>query len=1033
MTTKELADRHRVGVSLVKTLLREAPEFAGEDFQSPDKALDPRHIHYVDEHLEELRRRRQARDEDVVAVAESRLPPRSVAQLAAASASAAARAPRPGGEHRLFVHQEVFDFLGDLREERRLKSSVKRLMREMLVEGRSQRRVKGTKGVNAGWLRAPLGDNGGFHYYLWHALQGHPPVKALPLERGDVAIRAIRHHDATTRELLDGGSPGDYVALDAREYVEAFEDGASDADVLSVAQRDAFQSGAAASITKGHPGAGKTTLQLERTRRLDGRLLFLTFGASQRAEAEKWLRTYTPAGLEVHAWTHEELFRALDPDWAPPPPVGEAIAELERALQGEPRLGPWRHHMTALYAELRAHYWGRALPIEFRGMGAGVDAASRERSFRERRAPVIGEAAVEAALRAAAALSAKARLRLFGDLERVARIAEALAARGAEALPEELRSLGAVLVDEVQDLTLVEALVGVLVAHAAARGTGMRPFFHAAGDEGQTVRATDFDWGELKDLIGLLLAAPDEFQLPGNVRSPRTLTRVVNRSWDLYKAFGKAQRPRGYAEAEVDESAVGSVLWVDARQDLEPVLAAIAKIPGAALVYPDLRVPPEVRAAADRAGVIFTLSAPDAKGLDFRVVFVLDAGRLAHKVWLAKPAVSSKADDAVLEIENRIGVDAIRVAISRSTEVLVFVERDLDEHARRRLTALCSDEHGLFEGVVTDASVDRLEVLVDLDAADRTELVTELLAEFDRTFPDDPATGLRIAERARQWLGDSNRAGAVRGRLREQVYLVHGRALLRTATLGTGAPAAIADLLRRANAALNLAQEKELAQLCLDARDALAPDHAPVEKGLARIVERAADPHALGAAEALAVLRSFLSVARANAEWYDLRDWSRLLDALHAMDVPAARHPDLAVARQALLEDAVRWALAPGTGDSATKIAARAIAGMKEPPTELRAELAEREKRWADAIELFQRAGLPADALRISRTCADDARRSAELARQAGDGAQASLERLARMHADLADLDPEALTDAERDKLVRAVREKLGGRKRSPP
>jgi hypothetical protein len=339
----------------------------------------------------------------------------------------------------------------------------------------------------------------------------------------------------------------------------------------------------------------------------------------------------------------------------------------------------------------------------------------------------------------------------------------------------------------------------------------------------------------------------------------------------------------------------------------------------------------------------------------------------------------------------------------------------------------------LFEGVVTDASIDRLEVLVDVDAADRTELVTELLAEFDRIFPDDPTTGLRIAERARQWLGDSNRAGAVRGRLREQVYLIHGRALLRTATLGTGTPAEIADLLRRANAALNLAQEKELAQLCLDARDALAPDHARVEKGLARIVECAADPHALGAAEALAVLRSFLSVARANAERYDQRDWSRLLDALDAMDVPAARHPDLAAARQALLEGAARWALTPGTGDSAAKVAARALAGMKEPPTELRARLAEREKRWADAIELFRTAGLPAEALRISRACADDARRSAELAREAGDGALGSLEQLARMHADLADLDPEALTDAERDRLVRAVREKLGGRKRSPP
>lgn len=603
MTTEELADKHRVGVGTVKTLLRQA--FPDEDFRPPGKTLDTRHVRYVDEHLAEFVRARRARGEDVVAVVEDHPPPESVAALSAVIQSATARVPKPGGEHRLLVHAEVFDFLADQREERRLKSNVKRLMREMLVEGRSQRRVKSTRGVNAGWLRAPLGDNGGHHYYLWHALQGQRPVHGMPLARGDVAVRAVRHHDETG-DVLDGGSPADYDFLDARQYMELFEADASDADVLSTEQREAFRSGASATITKGHPGAGKTTLQLERARRQEGRLLFLTFGASQREEAERWLRTYAPAGLDFDAWTHEALFRALDPDWAPPPPTDEAIVVLDRALQGElPRLGTWRNHTAALYAELRAHYWGRALPIRFRRTDACVDVSSRDASYRERRTPVLGEASAEAALRAAAALSAPMVRRLFGDLERAARVAETLAARGAAALPRALRALGAVLVDEVQDLTLVEALVCVLVAHAAAGSTGVRPFFHAAGDEGQTVRPTDFDWGELKDLIGLLLGAPEEFQLPGNVRSPRTLTYVVNKSWELYKAVGKSQRPRGYAEAEVDESAVGSVLWVDAGPDLPRVLAAIAKIPGAALVYPGAGVPPEIRRAAeDRKSVV---------------------------------------------------------------------------------------------------------------------------------------------------------------------------------------------------------------------------------------------------------------------------------------------------------------------------------------------------------------------------------------------------------------------------------------------
>ncbi|HWO18777.1 MAG TPA: hypothetical protein VNO30_08370 [Kofleriaceae bacterium] len=1027
MTTEELADKHRVGVGSVKALLRRG--FPDQDFRPPGKTLASEHVRYVDEHIGEHVRERRSRGEDVISVVDYRPPPESAASLPAALQSVTAHLPRSGGEHRIHLHVDIVKFLENPREERRLKASVKRLLREMLVGGRSQRRVKSTRGANTGWLRAPLGDNGGHHYYLWHALQGQRPVQGLALERGDVAVRAVRHHDAT-KDVFDGGSPDDYLIFDAREYVEMFESDAAEADVLSQEQRDAFQSAAFASITKGHPGAGKTTLQLERARRQEGRLLFLTFGAAQRDEAERWLRTYAPTDLAFQAWTHEQLLRALDPGWTPPPPAEEAASALAEALGGElPRLGPWRNRMTALYAELRAHYWGRALPIELRGTSASVDEASRKRSYRERRTEVLGEASVEAALRAADALPEESRRRLFGDLERAAAIAGALIARGAEALPEELRTLGAVLVDEVQDLTLVEALVCVLVVHAAARGAGIRPAFHAAGDEGQTVRATDFDWGELKDLIALLLTAPEEFQLPGNVRSPRTLTRVVNRSWDLYKAFGKSQRPRGYAEAEVDESAVGSVLWVDARQDLDPVFAAIAKIPGAALVYAGISVPRDVREAADRAGVLLSLGAPEAKGLDFRVVFVLDAGRVAHQVW--STATSSRGEEAVVEIENRIRVDSIRVAISRSTEVLVFVERELDEPARRRLAALCGGEHELFEGVVTDASIDRLEALVDVDTADRTELVTELLAEHERTFADDPITGLRIAERAREWLGDSNRAGAVQGRLRQEVYLAHGRALLRVATLGVRPRAEIAALLARANAAFNHAHEKELARLSLDARDALSPDHATVKSGLARIAQRALDPAAPGAAEALATLRLFVTNASADAAGYDLLGWGRLLDELAAIGGAAARHPDLAAARQELVARAARWALAAAPGPGATRLAERALESMQEPPAELRARLAERQQRWADAIELFQAAGLPDDALRISRESGEDARRSARLAKEAGADAAALLERLARIHAELAELDASALTEGEQAHLGRVVQEKLPRRKLS--
>ena len=187
MTSEDLADDCRIGVGRVKALLREG--FPEEDFRPPGKTLEPRQVRYVREHLVDHLRGRRARGEDVTAVVEGHPPPASAAPLPAAPQSGTAHVPKPGGEHRLLLHNEVFHFLAEPRESRRLKSSVKRLMREMLVGGRSQRRVKSTRGVNAGWLRAPLGDNGGYHYYLWHALQGRGPGHALPLQRGDVAVR----------------------------------------------------------------------------------------------------------------------------------------------------------------------------------------------------------------------------------------------------------------------------------------------------------------------------------------------------------------------------------------------------------------------------------------------------------------------------------------------------------------------------------------------------------------------------------------------------------------------------------------------------------------------------------------------------------------------------------------------------------------------------------------------------------------------------------------------------------------------------
>ncbi len=1029
-TIKQLARQLGVPVTDVKQVLRKA--FPGNEFRSPDYSLSPSERAAVEEGLPAQLAARRAAPQDV-AVERIAVPLLGCDDVPISASTASPAMPRAGSRVRLLVHGDVIDFLESGRgEDRPRQAAVQRLLRGMLVEGRAQRSVKGTVGVNRGWLRAPIGDNGGSHYYLWHALAGTPCVAELALGRDEVVVRAVRHHD-DTKVAISAGARGDYVVLDASDYVSQVESGAEAADSLSDPQRQAFDAGSSVTITKGHPGAGKTTLQLERTRRHTGRILFQTFGAAQCAQGRRWLETYAPPGQVARALTHGEVLAALAPGLPVAPPLEQAVRDLRRALAHEPRLGPWRDRWTALHAELRAWYWGRALPVDFRGVdaiGAAATDDDLERGYRRRRGTTLAADAIDAVVVAARALSADDRAHLFGDLERARAVAEDLQ-READ-LPAELRDLEAIFIDEVQDLTLVEALVNVLVARRPAATTGCRPAFHVAGDEGQTVRATDFAWGELKDLIHDALGTPIEVELPGNLRSPQVITRIINNSWSLYQALDKGDRPRGTSTAEVTEAAIGSVLWVDAggtgddAEDgreggedggLREVFAAAAGH-GATILYPDVFVPDELQALA-RATNATVQAAPDAKGLDFRVAFVLDVGRRAHELATRGGA----ARDGVAAIETRLAVDAIRVALSRATETLVLVERPLAGLVEAQLRRLCQGADGrLLDGVVT---VERGELAsrLDVDTHDRVEIVSAALEEFDAVAGDDPRRALATMARARGWLGETSRAGAVQGELRRKVYRAHGLALLQAAV-------SFADdrevRLAHANRELSLGKEHELSRLALEVRDALerADELKPAVVRVADLVRSQPEHARLG----WALLELVLAEIAERADAFELRVWDRVVKALELLGGAGELSRTVARRRSQLAQRAVIWAVAQGPGKATTTMAVAALAMIDAPSATLRAQLAERREAWDEAIALYDQAGLPLEALRVARDHDESPTRALAFARAAGAPEVAVLERLARVHADLAALAPPDLTESERRHLVAIVRERFGKR-----
>lgn len=82
-----------------------------------------------------------------------------------------------------------------------------------------------------------------------------------------------------------------------------------------------------------------------------------------------------------------------------------------------------------------------------------------------------------------------------------------------------------------------------------------------AGDEAQTVRATDFEWAWLNDMLHTSFGQPQEFKLSVNLRSPRRIADLVNRAWDFYDYLHKQDRPSGTGYAEIDDDSRDQILY----------------------------------------------------------------------------------------------------------------------------------------------------------------------------------------------------------------------------------------------------------------------------------------------------------------------------------------------------------------------------------------------------------------------------------------------------------------------------------------
>jgi hypothetical protein len=573
--------------------------------------------------------------------------------------------------------------------------------------------VKSTTGYNARWRRTPVQ---GYHYYLWWIPLSESSLANAPdADPGrTILVHSIRHHDETD-------DPIDLRSIDEFEEVELTALDPRYDEQRAVGERMLRDNVSLATI-KGLPGSGKTISLFYLVRDLAGsigmqNILYVTYTSRLKRAAREFIAAQgqgfeQTVRVRTLSETLGDLLGAPVPQIDPFADLGDFLRFLE--LQQPSSLGEWRRYPETLYTELRAYLFGRSLPPGYTppagrsaksffngGLSAAAYADMRDIE------PLLADQAVRIAERLGD--------RFFAD-QRLAARALPLLATGSK-LPSWLRNLDALIVDEVQDLTLLQALVLGQLARARLQRRPDAPLVVAvAGDESQIVQPSGFDWGESKDLMRDLLGAnPIEFEFRHQRRSPHNLARLIDNAWGFYSYLPKPLRPSANRQTFIDDAGHELAEHTAAPEDengrilicpLPPELQAaqngrgwqqlaevLAELPGRALIdlteelaiggesgrqpeqrpeqQPDQQPDqPSGQGAAGDAATEVVFLAREIKGLERGTVLVHGLERLY------KDAVrnSENQHSNLPQLEARRQFDEMRVALSRSTDKLVLLE-----------------------------------------------------------------------------------------------------------------------------------------------------------------------------------------------------------------------------------------------------------------------------------------------------------------------------------------------------------------------
>lgn len=641
----------------------------------------------------------------------------------------------------MYCHQEFLDKLAARRTEPVGKRTAL-LMQKMAVDI-ARLHYKGTSGINRGWRRSRLGGSSGSHFYAWWALAGAAPVKPEAsfdqAQAEAVFLRDIRHHDDHA-PLAPGNLITDYLPMsvpDLRGSEYAPEPWTS-------SQVRFARSRAVARILKGHPGSGKTTALLHAADASQAeRTLYLTFSQDLAALARDYFDRFCSNARTFTVMPYPEFLRELSGWQGSTADPGAARAQFRRDLQNYQRsLGPWSRDLDALYDEMHAHLVGAAVPKQSGRFPKAEHMRLPKAAYLAQRTRYLGpaaEAVIDAARRLERIGEAPLADRYFPDLALAWRAAQAVAQASAPGtgIASVFLSYGCIAVDEVQDLTPLEAFVVLALGRHLNAGSRQTPLL-LAGDEAQTVRATDFEWAWLNDMLHTSVGQPQEFKLSVNLRSPRRIADLVNRAWDFYDYLHKQDRPSGTGYAEIDDDSPDQILYATLPSSgLSPLLLELSRREGLVLIaFDKTNLPQET--------LPFVLSPVEAKGLDFHSVCVVNGGSLLRRI------VNQRTLDAANALAKRLAIDQLRVALSRPTERLLWVDTSPDAETVSEVSRLLRPPS---ESALPPITVEALLTCLEEEELETEERVQRCQRDARQLVPVKPDLAWSRAHQAVALLG----------------------------------------------------------------------------------------------------------------------------------------------------------------------------------------------------------------------------------------------------------------------------------------